>query len=125
MTDRQDEQLAKKPRVDSGGPSSQNDAPTPEIDIEIIASAHPHLKPSRIRELSHTASLLATPGKGITACDESAGTVGKRFADVGIANTEENRRAYRQMLFEAEGAQNYLCGAILDVETLYQVREDN
>ena len=35
-------------------------------------------------------------GKGITACDEGPGTIGMRFEAVGIENTEENRRAYRQ-----------------------------
>lgn len=47
---------------------------------------------------------------------------GDRFAKYGIQNTEENRRAYRQMLFEAQGANNYLSAAILDPETLYQRR---
>ena len=70
--------------------------------------------------LEATAAALATPGKGITACDESAGTIGKRFEAVGIPNTEETRRKYRQMLFEAEGCENYLSAAILDPETLYQ-----
>ena len=50
--------------------------------------------------LLQTAAALASPGKGITACDESAGTIGKRFEDAGVENTEENRRLYRQMLFE-------------------------
>lgn len=66
--------------------------------------------------LEETAAILATPGKGISACDESAGTIGKRFEKVGIDNTEENRRQYRQMLFETLGCENYLCGAILDPE---------
>ena len=70
--------------------------------------------------LEATAAALATRGKGITACDESAGTIGKRFEAVGIENTEENRRQYRQMLFTAVGSEEYLCGAILDPETLYQ-----
>ena len=39
--------------------------------------------------------MVATFGKGIMACDESPGTVGDRFAKVGIDNTEENRRLYR------------------------------
>lgn len=60
------------------------------------------------------------PGKGITACDEGPGTIGLRFEAVGVENTEENRRRYRQMLFEAEGCENYLSAAILDPETLYQ-----
>ena len=64
-----------------------------------------------------TASLTR---QGLTACDEGPGTIGDRFAKVGIENTVENRRAYRQMLFEAPGAGAFLSGAILDPETLYQ-----
>jgi fructose-bisphosphate aldolase class I len=70
--------------------------------------------------LEATAAAITTPGKGITACDESAGTVGARFEAVGIVNTEENRRKYRQMLFEAPRCETYLSAAILDPETLYQ-----
>lgn len=58
--------------------------------------------------------------QGITACDEGPATIGSRFEAVGIENTEENRRAYRQMLFETPGANEYLSAAILDPETLYQ-----
>lgn len=70
--------------------------------------------------LEKTALAIATPGKGITACDEGPGTIGERFEAVGIKNEEENRRKYRQMLFEAPGCEEYLCAAILDPETLYQ-----
>lgn len=70
--------------------------------------------------LESTATALATRGKGITACDESAGTIGKRFEAVGIENTEENRRLYRQMLFTTPNCEEFLCGAILDPETLTQ-----
>lgn len=70
--------------------------------------------------LEETAAAVATEGKGITACDEGPGTIGSRFENVGVENTEENRRRYRQMLFEAEGCENYLSAAILDPETLYQ-----
>jgi hypothetical protein len=70
--------------------------------------------------LEKTAAAISTPGKGITACDEGPGTIGDRFNAVGIENTEENRRRYRQMLFEAPGCENYLSAAILDPETLYQ-----
>ena len=73
--------------------------------------------------LESTAAALATTGKGITACDESAGTIGKRFDAVGIKNTEENRRLYRQMLFTAPKCEEYLCGAILDPETLLQTSD--
>merc|ERR1719491_199747 len=74
--------------------------------------------------LESTAITLATRGKGITACDESAGTIGKRFESVGIANTEEHRRSYRQMLFTAPNCGEYLCGAILDPETLLQSSDE-
>ena len=74
--------------------------------------------------LEKTAAAVATHGKGITACDESPGTIGDRFEKVGIENTEENRRKYRQMLFESPGCENYLSAAILDPETLYQ-KSDN
>mmetsp|Transcript_39825 Transcript_39825/g.95829 ORF Transcript_39825/g.95829 Transcript_39825/m.95829 type:complete len:366 (+) Transcript_39825:49-1146(+) len=76
------------------------------------------------KALECTASSLATSGKGITACDESAGTIGKRFEAVGITNTAENRRQYRQMLFAAPTCNDYLCGAILDPETLLQTSDD-
>jgi fructose-bisphosphate aldolase class I len=79
-----------------------------------------HLSLEAKTALETTARSLATYGKGITACDESAGTIGTRFEAVGVTNTEENRRKYRQMLFEASGASEYLCGAILDPETLTQ-----
>jgi len=63
---------------------------------------------------------IATEGKGITATDEGPGTIGGRFENVGVENTEEHRRIYRQMLYETPGINNYLSAAILDPETLYQ-----
>ena len=83
-----------------------------------------HLTAKQRTDLEETANLLATRGKGITACDESAGTIGKRFEAVGIDNTEENRRLYRQMLFTSPGSEEYICGAILDPETLLQKSND-
>ncbi|KAJ1631224.1 fructose-bisphosphate aldolase [Pavlovales sp. CCMP2436] len=71
-------------------------------------------------DLAEIAALVARPGKGLSACDEGPATVGARFEAVGVANSEETRRAYRQMLFETPGAELYLSGAILDPETLYQ-----
>ena len=50
-------------------------------------------------ELKENAQLLASKGKGILAVDESTKTVGKRLAGIGVENTEENRKAYRGMLF--------------------------
>jgi len=54
-------------------------------------------------ELVENARKIASPGKGILAADESTGTIGKRFADIGVENNENNRRAYRQLLFETNG----------------------
>jgi hypothetical protein len=94
--------------------------PMHRIHTEIMSALLPHQKEA----LERTASSLACRGKGITACDESAGTIGERFEAVGIANTEENRRRYRQMLFSAPTCEEYLCGAILDPETLTQKSDD-
>jgi fructose-bisphosphate aldolase class I len=74
--------------------------------------------------LEETAAALATPGKGITACDEGPATIGARFEAVGVGNDEEIRRQYRQMLFTAPGCENYLSAAIMDPETLYQKSDD-
>ncbi|CAK9079263.1 unnamed protein product [Durusdinium trenchii] len=79
-----------------------------------------HLSPERKRELEAICEKIATPGKGITATDEGPGTIGDRFEKVGVENTEEHRRIYRQMLYETPGINNYLSAAILDPETMYQ-----
>ena len=62
---------------------------------------------------------IGQPGKGISACDESGRTINPRFKNVGVEPTEEHRRAYRQCLFEAEGAADYISAAILDPETCF------
>jgi fructose-bisphosphate aldolase class I len=56
----------------------------------------------------------------LTTCRRAPSLLTERFAKYGVENSEENRRAYRQMLFEAPGASQFLCAAILDPETLYQ-----
>ncbi|CAN6201153.1 unnamed protein product [Urochloa humidicola] len=71
-------------------------------------------------ELIKTAKLLATPGKGILASDESTGTIGKRLSSINLDNVESNRQALRELLFTAPGVFDYLSGAILFEETLYQ-----
>eukprot|EP01120_Amphizonella_sp_Union-15-10_P004181 TRINITY_DN14813_c0_g1_i1.p1 TRINITY_DN14813_c0_g1~~TRINITY_DN14813_c0_g1_i1.p1 ORF type:complete len:372 (+),score=89.69 TRINITY_DN14813_c0_g1_i1:47-1162(+) len=75
-------------------------------------------------ELVKTAKAIASPGKGILAADESTGTIGKKFEGIGLENTEENRRAYREMLFTSSGIENYISGVILYEETLYQKTTD-
>lgn len=75
-------------------------------------------------ELYETANRIATPGKGILAADESMGTIGKRFKELGVSNTDENRRQYRQMLFASDQLANYVSGVILHEETITQ-KDDN
>jgi len=52
--------------------------------------------PALQEELSKIANAIVAPGKGILAADESTATIGKRFADIGIENNDDNRRHYRQ-----------------------------
>jgi len=75
-------------------------------------------------ELVHTANAIASPGKGILAADESTGTIGKRFEKIKLENNENNRRAYRELLFTSKGFGEYCSGVILYEETLFQNAED-
>lgn len=77
-----------------------------------------------IEQLAETARAMVAPGKGIIAIDESAGTCQKRFDAVGVDCTEENRRAYRELLLTAPNANEYLSGAILFDETIRQKTKD-
>ncbi len=63
---------------------------------------------------------LLAPGKGILAADESFPTIGKRFQAVDIPSTEENRRAYRELLFTTPGLGEFISGVILFDETVRQ-----
>jgi fructose-bisphosphate aldolase class I len=54
-------------------------------------------------ELVQNARLIAAPGKGILAADESTGTIGQRFKSIDVENSESNRRKYRQLLFTSDG----------------------
>jgi fructose-bisphosphate aldolase class I len=75
-------------------------------------------------ELELTARALVAPGKGILAADESDSTIKKRFDSIGVESTEENRRAYRDLLFNTEGMEEYISGVILFDETLRQRSAD-
>jgi fructose-bisphosphate aldolase class I len=76
------------------------------------------------QELQATVEKLTAPGKGILAADESLPTIGKRFQPLSIANTDENRRAYRSLLFTSAGVDAYISGVILFEETLGQRADD-
>ena len=75
-------------------------------------------------ELHETAKALVAEGKGILAADESDGTITKRFDSIGVESTEENRRAYRELLFMTEGVEEYISGVILFDETIRQSASD-
>merc|ERR1712168_857801 len=77
------------------------------------------------QELKGIAQAIVAPGKGILAADESTGTMGKRLANCGLENTEDNRRAYRQLLFTCDKDRiQPISGVILFHETLYQKADD-
>jgi fructose-bisphosphate aldolase class I len=75
-------------------------------------------------QLADTARALVAPKKGILAADESSGTIEKRFKSIDLASTEENRRAYRELLFTTAGAEEFISGVILFDETLRQKSKD-
>ena len=70
--------------------------------------------------LEAVAEAMTAPGKGILAADESTGTIGSRFSQINTESTFESRNAYRDLLFSAEGMENYISGVILYDETLRQ-----
>src|SRR5206468_12882615 len=75
-------------------------------------------------DLADTANALVAEGKGILAADESTGTIKKRFDSIDVESTEDNRRAYRELLFATEGAEEYISGVILYDETIRQSAAD-
>ncbi|XP_012287968.1 fructose-bisphosphate aldolase isoform X2 [Orussus abietinus] len=108
---------------------------TSEDDIEIDATFGYRIKmtetylkadPELKAELKSIAEAIVAPGKGILAADESTATMGKRLKDISVENAEDNRRAYRQLLFTApkDTIGQYISGVILFHETLYQKAED-
>jgi fructose-bisphosphate aldolase class I len=77
-----------------------------------------------IEDLENVAQAMVDPGKGIIAIDESTGTIGKRLGAVGVQSTEENRRAYREMLLTTPSLGDHISGAILYDETIRQSTAD-
>ncbi|MCK9918822.1 fructose-bisphosphate aldolase class I [Microbacteriaceae bacterium K1510] len=79
----------------------------------------------KLDELNKVARAMVAPGKGILAADESTGTIKKRFDSIGVENTEDNRRDYREMMFRtAEAMKNHISGVILYDETIWQKAKD-
>src|SRR3984885_11347569 len=76
-------------------------------------------------ELNAIAKKMVAPGKGLLAADESTGTIQKRFDAIGVQNTEDTRRDYRELLFRTDKAMHdYIGGVILFDETIRQKAKD-
>jgi fructose-bisphosphate aldolase class I len=78
----------------------------------------------KTENLESIARALVAPGKGILAADESSGTIEKRLKSINVPSTEENRRAYRDVLFTTKGAGDFISGVILFDETIRQKTRD-
>ncbi len=76
------------------------------------------------KELDTHAAAMVAPGKGILAADESTGTIKKRFDKISLESSFETRRAYRELLFTAPGAEKHISGVILYDETIRQQTGD-
>src|SRR5438105_7072545 len=81
-------------------------------------------KSKKIEDLQSIARKLVAPGKGILAADESSGTIEKRLKSISVPSTEENRRAYREILFTTAGSGEFISGVILFDETIRQKTRD-
>src|ERR1051325_5414393 len=78
-----------------------------------------------LTELNRVAEAMVAPGRGILAADESSGTIKKRFDAIGVENTEDNRRDYRELMFRtSEAMSKYVSGVILYDETIRQKAKD-
>src|SRR6187399_1580552 len=78
-----------------------------------------------LAELNKVAEAMVAPGRGILAADESSGTIKKRFDAIGVENTEDNRRDYRELMFRSgEAMSKHISGVILYDETIWQKAKD-
>src|SRR5437588_4939868 len=78
-----------------------------------------------LAELNRVAEAMVAPGRGILAADESSGTIKKRFDAIGVENSEDNRRDYREMMFRTnEAMSKHISGVILYDETIRQKAKD-
>jgi len=77
-----------------------------------------------MQELIDTAKALVADNKGLLAMDESNPTCDRRFAKLGIPQTEEARRAYRKLIVSTPGLGECISGAILYDETIRQQTKD-
>ncbi|CAJ0599299.1 unnamed protein product [Cylicocyclus nassatus] len=90
-----------------------------------MASYSQYLTKEKEDELRGIANAIVTPGKGLLAADESTGSMEKRLKSIGVENTEENRRKYRQLLFTGNpDLGKHISGVIMFHETFYQKADD-
>jgi len=75
-------------------------------------------------DMREIARAMVAPGKGILAADESTGTIQKRFDMIDVTSTVDTRRAYRELLFTTEGAEQYIGGVIMFDGTIRQQSSD-
>jgi fructose-bisphosphate aldolase, class I len=75
-------------------------------------------------ELARVAGAMVAKGKGLLAADESTGTIKKRLDSIHLESTEENHRAYRELLFTAPGAAESISAVIMYDETIRQKTKD-
>ena len=73
-----------------------------------------------LKNLEAVAETMVLPGKGILAADESTGTISSRLSQINTESSFETRNAYRDLLFSAEGIEEYISGVIMYDETFRQ-----
>ena len=73
-----------------------------------------------LKNLEEVAEAMILPGKGILAADESTGTISSRLSQINTKSSFETRNAYRDLLFSAEGIEEYISGVIMYDETFRQ-----
>ena len=101
--------------------SSKLDATLSLSQLESLAENLPQA-PSDNLEL--IASNLVLKPKGILAADESGGSIHKKFENLNIDDTYENRRDYRNVFFTTPGLEDYINGVILFDETARQLADN-
>jgi len=105
-------------------------APSSSAQVAVAASSRTAAAPvcvsdfekfnTFLPEMQETAKRISRPGHGILATDESVPTAGRRLDTIKMKNTEENRRAFRELLYTAPGLGEYISGAIMYDEAFYQ-----
>src|SRR5664280_1813382 len=98
-------------------PSENSMAAAPSFTADIASQMN-------AQELIDTTKALVADDKGLLAMDESNPTCNKRFAKLGIPQTVEARRAYRELIVAAPGLGECISGAILYDETIRQRKKD-